>query len=396
VALVPPPDGGGPGEGGPPRVAVAGGSIGGLCAGLALHGSGFDVQVYERHPGPMDTRGAGIVVQGDLVELLQAHGAPPLPTTGCRVRRYLESDGGGAGRAQPMPQAFTSWEAIHKTLRAAFPRARYHAGAALAGVEERGGGGGARPVLAEVEGHGTVEADLLVCADGAQSASRRRLLPEVRPAYAGYVAWRGTLDEADAPEDLVRFFDDAFTFSEARSGGHILVYLIPGAGADPAPGKRRLNWVWYVGVGEGEELARLLVDRDGRRRHASLPRGLVPDATARELVARARREVHPKLAELVAATPDPFLQAIVDVVVPRTVFGRVCLLGDAAFVVRPHTAGATAKAAREATLLAAALRRAPRDIGAALGSFEGMQLAHGRDLTRYGIALGQRWAAKLP
>jgi hypothetical protein len=34
------------------QIAVAGGSIGGLCAGLALHGSGFDVNVYERHPGP--------------------------------------------------------------------------------------------------------------------------------------------------------------------------------------------------------------------------------------------------------------------------------------------------------------------------------------------------------
>lgn len=44
-------------------VAVAGGSIGGLSAGLALHGAGFDVEIYERHPGPMETRGAGIVVQ---------------------------------------------------------------------------------------------------------------------------------------------------------------------------------------------------------------------------------------------------------------------------------------------------------------------------------------------
>jgi hypothetical protein len=40
----------------------------------------------------------------------------------------------------------------------------------------------------------------------------------------------------------VHFFDDAFTFCEARSAGHILVYFIPGDGADTAPGKRRLNW----------------------------------------------------------------------------------------------------------------------------------------------------------
>jgi hypothetical protein len=52
-----------------------------LVRGLALHDSGFDVNVYERHPGPMDTRGAGTVVQGELVQLLDTYGAQPLPTT---------------------------------------------------------------------------------------------------------------------------------------------------------------------------------------------------------------------------------------------------------------------------------------------------------------------------
>ena len=37
---------------GPLRIAVAGGSIGGLCAGIALRGAGFDVQVYERIARP--------------------------------------------------------------------------------------------------------------------------------------------------------------------------------------------------------------------------------------------------------------------------------------------------------------------------------------------------------
>jgi 2-polyprenyl-6-methoxyphenol hydroxylase-like FAD-dependent oxidoreductase len=112
------------------------------------------------------------------------------------------------------------------------------------------------------------------------------------------------------------------------------------------------------------------------------------------LVDRARHEIHPKLAELVAATPDPFVQTIVDVVVPRTVFGRICLLGDAAFVVRPHTAGATAKAARDATVLATALKRARQNVDAGLRSFENTQLEYGRDLVGYGVALGQRWASK--
>ena len=52
---------------GPLQVAVAGGSIGGLCAGLALHRiAGAEVVIYERHVGEVETRGAGIVVQPEL------------------------------------------------------------------------------------------------------------------------------------------------------------------------------------------------------------------------------------------------------------------------------------------------------------------------------------------
>ena len=371
---------------GPLRIAVAGGSIGGLCAGLALRGAGFDVQVYERVAGPMETRGAGIVVQGELIELLRTHGKDALPTTHCTVRRYLSPEG-GAGKVQRAPQDFTSWEAIYRTLAAAFPSDCYHRGATLTDFANGDG-----VVRAHIDSHGAVEVDVLVAADGAQSPTRRRLLPDLSSTYAGYVAWRGTLDEANAPPDLLRFFDDAFTFSEACSAGHILAYFIPGDGADTTPGNRRLNWVWYVGVGEAD-LPRLLVDRDGRRHHASLPFGATPDSAISDLCDLARREVHPMLAALVAATPQPFLQTIVDVVPTRTVFGRVCLLGDAAFVVRPHTAGATAKAARDAMTLARALKRAGWNVDAGLSGFEEMQIEFGRGLVEYGVALGRPWAA---
>ena len=374
----------------PLRVAVAGGSIGGLCAGVALRGIGADVDVFERNAGPMETRGAGIVVQPELAGLLRRCDAPELPTTGCRVRRYLRPEG-GEGQVQPMPQRFTSWEAIYRMLRAAFPGERYHKGAPLTGFEQAGDDG----VTVTIDGHAPVASDLLVCADGANSESRSRLLPEVEPGYAGYVAWRGTLDEADAPPALVAFFDDAFTFSDARSGGHMLAYLIPGEEADPSPGKRRLNWVWYVHA-DADELACLLVDRKGHRHHASLPQGTAPDGTVRELRAHAKQEVHPRFAELVEATPDPFVQTIVDVTVPRTLFGRVVLLGDAAFVVRPHTAGAAAKAARDAMALADALGRAGPDIDAGLGAAEEAQLEYGQALVQYGMALGRRWAKAAP
>jgi len=365
-------------------VAIAGGSLGGLCAGIALRGIGCDVDIFEQTAGALTSRGAGIVVQGEVVSLLRAHHAPPLPITSCSHRRYLDADTGGV-RDVPMAQQFTSWESLYTTMKAVFPATRYHTGCAMSAWEDT-----PDAVSAEVVGYGTVRAEVLVCADGSRSASRRRLLPAVSARYAGYVAWRGTLDEAQAPDRLARFFDDCFTFCEARSQGHALCYFIPGEGATVARGTRRLNWVWYVTVPEGADLDRLLTDRDGRRRDTSVTPGAMPLDRVRELSETAARELHPRFADLIQATPDPFLQAIVDVRVPRMAFGRACLLGDAAFVVRPHTAAATAKAAVDATALADALRRDPGDVPAALRSWERSQLPYGQDLTNYGVSLGGR------
>jgi 2-polyprenyl-6-methoxyphenol hydroxylase-like FAD-dependent oxidoreductase len=368
-------------------VTIAGGSIGGLSAGIALRGIGCDVNIYERVAGPMQMQGAGIVVQGEILRLLREHGSPPLAITSCRGRRYLDPKGGD-GVFQPMPQEFTSWEAIYKSLRASFPDDRYHTGSQLALPTLNGSRVATKLATGE-----TIESDLFVAADGSNSDVRQRLLPEVRPNYAGYVAWRGTLDETDASPRVRRFFDDSFTFSEARSGGHILVYFIPGAAADVRAGHRRLNWVWYVRA-DAAEVARLLVDKDGNSHRASLSPGLArPDAVS-GLHALAKREVHPMPAELVAATPEPFVQTIVDVVVPNTLFGRILLTGDAAFVVRPHTAGATAKAAYDALALGKTLGRARSNVDVGLEEVERLQLEYGGSLVQYGVELGDRWAKK--
>ncbi|MGV8107413.1 MAG: hypothetical protein ACP5OH_06555 [Nitrososphaerota archaeon] len=49
------------------RAVVIGGSIGGLSSALALHCINCDVNVFEKSPGEMKSRGAGLVVQMDLV-----------------------------------------------------------------------------------------------------------------------------------------------------------------------------------------------------------------------------------------------------------------------------------------------------------------------------------------
>jgi 2-polyprenyl-6-methoxyphenol hydroxylase-like FAD-dependent oxidoreductase len=148
--------------------------------------------------------------------------------------------------------------------------------------------------------------------------------------------------------------------------------------------------VWYVNIPDGPELKRLLTDQTGELHEGSVPAGMVPAWLAAELHAAAARELHPRFVELVQGTSDPFMQVIFDVVVPRMVFGRVCLLGDAAFVLRPHAAAATAKAAADAMNLAAALADAPRDPDSALWVWETRQVEYGRRLMDHSVALGRR------
>ena len=131
-------------------------------------------------------------------------------------------------------------------------------------------------VTARFEGGREVVCDLLVAADGPGSMVRQQLLPTVQSEYAGYVTWRGVLLEHQA-SDLAAEFADRFIFFQAPHT-HILCYLIPGPDGSLMPGHRRINWVWYLNAAPGEELDRVLTDKNDRRREFSVPQGFVaPD-----------------------------------------------------------------------------------------------------------------------
>jgi 2,6-dihydroxypyridine 3-monooxygenase len=71
-------------------------------------------------------------------------------------------------------------------------------------------------------------------------------------------------------------------------------------------------------------------------------------------------------------------------------FGRICLIGDAAFVARPHGAAGTAKAAEDAWTLSTAMREAAGDGVAALRRWEPGQLQLGQRLVARTREAGRR------
>src|SRR4051794_20174443 len=356
-----------------PRVVVAGGSIGGLTAAHVLAGAGCDVLVLERSPEPLTGRGAGIVLHPATVRWWRDHAVRPLDELGPRMTRLRYIDGDGAiAYEQPCRYRVSSFDALYRDLSGQLDDDRHRLGVAVAGFEMDEDG-----VTVALEGGGSERADLLVCADGIQSPARRRLLPDVDPRYAGYVAWRGTVVEHDLSEATLDALLGAITY-HLMPHSHFLTYPIPGPDGSVDVGRRLTNWLWYRNVAAGAALDELMTDRAGVRRPVSLAPGAVASGPLDALRAAAALPPPPPLHELPAPTPEPFLQAVFDIDVPRMAFGHAGLIGDAAFALRPHAAVGSAKAAEDAWTLGAAMRAANFEVPDALRRWEPGQLALGR------------------
>ncbi|KVX95959.1 FAD binding domain-containing protein [Burkholderia ubonensis] len=369
-----------------PLAVVIGGSVGGLFTASALRAAGWRVKVFEQSPHDLDSRGGGIVLQPPIVRAFVFGGVPVPRDAGVdSVDRIYVDEHDRIVQRLHMPQTQTAWNVIYTALKRALPAGVVQAGESFERLEQDGNRVIARFASGRVE-----QADLLVGADGGRSSVRAQLLPDARPAYAGYVAWRGLVDERELSEPVLRVLRERFTFQQGDA--HLfLTYLVPGRDGAVEPGERRVNWVWYRRLAP-DRLPALFLAQDGTQRDGSLPPGAMRDDNRLELVDAGRRMLAPTLAALVDATRAPFAQAIQDLAVDRMVFGRAVLLGDAACLVRPHTAAGVAKAAENAVDLAEALQDVARGAAfdVALSRWEARQRAANASLSELGISLGTR------
>lgn len=193
----------------------------------------------------------------------------------------------------------------------------------------------------------SLEADLVIAADGPSSTIRGQLEPSVERKYAGYAVIRGTVPEQEASQGALDVFRERFCFFHGP-GLQNLTYTIAGEHGSTKPGERLLNFVWYCNFPEGGgELETVMTDCDGRRRRITIPPGKISSDAWKLLKSKAEGRLPPQMSEMVQKSKSPFVQCITDVISPKNFYmnDKLVLVGDALAGFRPHTVASTSQAA---------------------------------------------------
>ncbi len=353
----------------------------GVLAGNMLVRQGWAVDILERTKEGLEGRGAGIVPQRSLLAALELAGVTVRPDIGIRVTKRVAYDRTGVAFAtHPYDQYSTSWSLLYNLLRDALPEQHFRVGRNVSEIVQNRGS-----AIAICSDGTKYEGDLLIGADGMRSVVRRALFPEVQPRYVGYLAWRGMLEERHATPEFVDSCFASLNFSFPK-GEELIGYPVAGPGGTVEVGQRRFNIMWYRPVSPGSELCNMFTGTDGAHHEAGIP----PHLVRPELVAAMKEEAHrlfpPVFANVIARMEGMFVQAIYDLELDVMGQGRVAIIGDAAFVARPHCGAGVSKAADDAACLAAALNTN--------GSTEDALAAFSAERTKAGSA-AVKWAAHL-
>jgi 2-polyprenyl-6-methoxyphenol hydroxylase-like FAD-dependent oxidoreductase len=300
---------------------VAGGSLVGLSAAIALSRLGINVTVLERSPARAVDGGGGLGV--DVALLRQVTGIDEEP----RVEHGIDRDTTAWHLLQ-------GWLQDHALRR---PGVTMHRGTQVTSVQP----GDERPARVTTADGGDYEADLVIGADGTRSTVRAAVAPDDPDArYAGVLLWRALVDERAMPGDAPPLRSGEPS-REVYAGPYRLVtYLVPGPDGETAVGKRRLNLVWYDP--EQRDLLRDLGVLEGETVHGSLAPGAMPAPVRERLTAFAAANWASPWREALAlalASGTVFGTPIVHYKPRRLARGRAALAGDAAHAASPMVGG---------------------------------------------------------
>jgi 2-polyprenyl-6-methoxyphenol hydroxylase-like FAD-dependent oxidoreductase len=243
-----------------------------------------------------------------------------------------------------------NWAHLYQSLRRRVPDGLYRGGAAVERIEATPHG-----TTLHLAPGGSLDFDLVVCADGYRSLGRGLIDSGAAPAYRGMVLWRGLIPERDIRAGALGGCD---LLRPVYQGGHGVAYYVPGPGQSTEPGERLLMWGYYLQVPESA-LASVLVDDQERQQSGSVPFGKVHPEVRAALESRLAGLLPSPLFEVVQQSGNSSIQAIYSFVARSYARNRLCLVGDSGTLVPPFAGSGVLRAVTSAASLADALAGAP-------------------------------------
>jgi 2-polyprenyl-6-methoxyphenol hydroxylase-like FAD-dependent oxidoreductase len=228
-------------------------------------------------------------------------------------------------------------------------------------------------------------------ADGYRSIVRRNVAPGQPDAtFAGYMLWRGLVEEAELPAQAPRPGRVPSVSVEWKGAYRLVAYYVPGADGSIEPGRRRISFAWYDPF--QDDMLRKAGAVEGRTvRHSIVPSAIPADLTntLQDLVRRLWPDPWQSAVQVGLRAGRCFGTPIAEYVPTRLIAGHMALIGDAAHVSSPMTGSGFHYALLDVLSLRQALAGADREtIVQRLIRFEQARLADDRQLALY----GQRWS----
>ena len=328
-----------------PSATIIGGSMAGLFAATALSKKGWDISVHEKVPVPLSGRGAGIATYDELADLVfKATNNNNVLGTTAKSRVSLDING-KIINSYDYPQVYTSWQYLFSILREQISNDDYFMGDDCIKIEQN-----EDKAIAFFENGKKKETDLIIVANGIKSELRTYVDNKAYPQYAGYVGWRGVVNEEEISKNSLEILSNYFIVVLPYNQ-QIASYPIAGEGENPFKiGERRINWIWYKPVPQ-KKLREILLGKSGQQFEDGIPPNEIREEIVNDLFKEAEEKLPPQLVELVKITKQPLIQPIFDLQSMKMKNGRVVTIGDAAFTARPHVGMGVTKAAMDAFTL---------------------------------------------
>ena len=320
------------------KAAIIGGSMAGLFAANFLQRINWDYTIHEIVSEPLSGRGAGIATYNELAELVKlTTGFNKTLGTKCSERIVLDDKNNIIFKTK-YPQVFTSWQYLYDILLSNINKNNYFLGDECINIIKNN-----NETNVKFKNGKVIKADLVIIANGIRS-KLKKLVDNNEPEFAGYIGWRGLVDEGKLSEKTFDLMSEHFCFVLPQNQ-QFLTYPVAGSGQDGLKiGKRRINWLWYKPITK-KEYNELLVGKSGKIYEHGIP----PQEIKNEFILSLKDEAKQKLPnsgiELLEKTEQILIQPIYDLRSEKMVKDNLITIGDCAFTARPHAGMGVTKAA---------------------------------------------------